>query len=359
MKKILIIATAILVFILLLIFALSSIRKNAKTGVESPSMTPTTAPFNSPLQHPQLIESARNVAPYDAETFTFDYDPQLNKMVVTEKGETAISDFNVWIAEVGLPELVGNSDVVVFRQEDTQNKTPQASDSTGPLSTGASEYEKTVKPLIDFLNVFVNFGQGTDGSPNPTPIPLPTSGSQSRSQPSSSNNQDFKYTYYAQCNGYGNIPLPSGCNLCEAGCGPTTVAMIASSYIDKKYNPKEIVDMYEKRGYYLSCAGSGYADAKSALESLGLKTTSYMSYNYAKADEVASDFKKYLDAGWTIFTLASYCDKGCGHYFWVTGIKNGDILAYDPYYGKSSPPPINENARYPFPKYRLAFGVKK
>jgi hypothetical protein len=38
---------------------------------------------------------------------------------------------------------------------------------------------------------------------------------------------------------------------------------------------------------------------------------------------------------------------------------SGDILAYDPYYGKQQTPPINENRYTPAPYYRYAFAVKK
>ena len=39
--------------------------------------------------------------------------------------------------------------------------------------------------------------------------------------------------------------------------------------------------------------------------------------------------------------------------------ENNNVWAYDPYYGRLSATPFNENRYYPFPKYRVAFGVKK
>ena len=94
-------------------------------------------------------------------------------------------------------------------------------------------------PLLEFLNIFMNFGQGASStnnnqSPN-LPIsqsPFPTSNLQPQDQTSNVQNQTSNsLTYFAQCNGYGDLLLPSGCNLCKAGCGPTTVAMIAASYL--------------------------------------------------------------------------------------------------------------------------------
>lgn len=170
--------------------------------------------------------------------------------------------------------------------------------------------------------------------------------------------------YYPQCGGsFDNYPLPSGCTICQAGCGPTTVAMIVASYIDKSINPQTMVDFYKQKGYVLGCAGSRASEAKMALMSYGLKTTDYFISSYSNPetiDQVASEMKNYLKSGWTIFALADYCDEGCGHFFWIVDVSaNNDTWAYDPYYGRLQPPPYNEKSRYPFPKYKIAFGVKK
>ena len=209
------------------------------------------------------------------------------------------------------------------------------------------------------MNIFVNFGQGLENIQT-TPGPSPASGQPTERQPSSSSNKPSGLVYYAQCNGYGKISLPSGCTLCQSGCGPTTVAMIASSYLGSEYDPQRIVNLYQQKGYFLGCGGSTPSNAKAAIESLGLKTTTYMSYGEETADRVAPDFKKYIDAGWTIFAYGDFKEGPTGgHFFWVTDVKGGNIYAYDPYYGKSTSPPINENDRYPFPKYKGAFGVKR
>lgn len=366
MKKILIIATAILLFILIMISVLTSFMKKGGPGTTA-TPTPTTVPINSvpnnatPTNNPVLLEVAKSLAPHETESFRYDYSPELNKMVVTEKIANGSDEFIQWIAENGLSEVANNPEIVVYETRGSINTGGPNSTPAPTANPNSVDFFKNSQTVINFMNIFLNFGQGVEQpevTPSPNNSPTPDV---SATKPSASTkpNQSFKYVYYAQCNGYGKTTLPGGCNLCKAGCGPTTVAMIATSYLGQEYNPKSIVDLYEKNNYYLSCAGSRYTDAKAALESLGLKTTSYMTYNFEKSDAVASDFKKYIDAGWTIFTLANYCDNGCGHFFWVTEVKNGEILAYDPFYGKSSNPPYNENSRYPFPKYRLAFGVKK
>ncbi len=169
------------------------------------------------------------------------------------------------------------------------------------------------------------------------------------------------FIYYPQCSSsFDNYPLPKGCTICAAGCGPTTVAMIIASLVNKNVNPITIVNYYGQKGYYLGCAGSRASDARNVLSAYGLKITDYLTYSAQTVDQVASDFKGYLKAGWTLFALANYCNGGCGHFFWIVDLDdNNNVWAYDPYYGRKEAPPINENRYYPFPRYRLAFGVKK
>ncbi|KKP72878.1 MAG: hypothetical protein UR68_C0011G0013 [Candidatus Roizmanbacteria bacterium GW2011_GWA2_35_19] len=307
------------------------------------TIIPTTVPL-SDSKNSTLTESdkstynqALSLTPYEDENFSFDYNPITNQIVVREKTLQGKDEFNKWVASKGLPELINNTQFVSF------------TNSSGESLSPTTEFN----PVIDFLNIFINFGRGSDQSTNFSPeVPL-------QNQSQNTNPQGF--TYYAQCDSeYAELPLPSGCNNCNAGCGPTTVAMIATSYLGQSYNPQTIIGKYQALGYELSCAGSSYADAKSLLESLGLKTTDYLVFNYEPADTITSDLKKFIDAGWTFFTLANFTDTGGGHYFWVTDIDNqGNVWAYDPFYGRFQAPPYNENDRYPFPKYRLAFGVKK
>ena len=281
-------------------------------------------------------------------------------MTVQEKPPQGKVEFNQWIIDQGLSELVGNPELVAF---DDQASTGTSANSSSSNGSSSSELGKQKSDPLDelFRSLFeIGLGLTTPASGESTATPAPQSNNpQNNNSQSSGNTQSGGLTYYAQCNGYGDLALPSGCNLCRSGCGPTTVAMIAASYLGSQYNPKTIVDLYKDKGFFLGCGGSYVADAKAAIESLGLRTTSYMAYNLDTADRVATDFKKYIDAGWTIFTLANFRPDGGGHYFWVTEVKGNNIYAYDPYYGKSSTPPIDENSRYPFPKYRLAFGVKK
>lgn len=169
----------------------------------------------------------------------------------------------------------------------------------------------------------------------------------------------YPYIYYPQRDGpFDKYPLPGGCTIRQAGCGPTTVAMIVASYKDKSVNPITIVNQYGSR---VGCQGSSYLDAMRILRSYGLNVGSIIFstgyYNGKKADEIAPELKKYLNAGKTIFALANFRADGGGHYFWIIDIdEKNNLWSFDPWYGRYQVP-YNQNSRYPYPLYRLAFSV--
>lgn len=221
--------------------------------------------------------------------------------------------------------------------------------------------ENSLKPLVELMNIFLNLNAGTMqqssfnvATPSPTSILYPPPLS-STLYPLPSN-----LIYYPQCDGnFDNLSFPNGCNLCQSGCGPATTAMILSSYIDKKFTPAVVVDLFKEKGLYAGCNGTKITDNQKLINEVGLKTTDLLFYR--SNEEAVADFKAYLEAGWTMFALARFCENGCRHYFWITDIDEAsNVWAYDPFYGrKELPPPFNENKYYPFPRYRLAFGVKK
>ncbi len=170
--------------------------------------------------------------------------------------------------------------------------------------------------------------------------------------------------YYSQCNGgYDSYPLPGGCNMCRAGCGPTSVAMILSSYIDKKFTPPAVVDLYAQNGFEAGCDGTTVGDAQMILEQNGMKTTDLLYYGETPTEEVLNDLKSYLQYGWTMFMLAKFCPKGCGHFFWIVDVdSNNNVWTYDPSYGNlygTKIVPLNETSLNPPAQYYVAFGVKK
>ena len=339
MKKIYIFlgAGVIVLVSLIIIISLTGKSKNPKSKTTNYDLPPTTYPLQ-PTPY-ALQNNIQDIQPIETADFFLSYSPSLNKVEVIEKTANAKQGYYDWAYQNNYPQLVEDESLTSF---------------TTSAGGTVSEKKSGGEVLIDFLNIFMNFGQGNSSSNNNQ-----TSNFQLPNQSSSVQLPASNFTYYYQCGEYGSYSLPSGCTLCTDGCGPTTVAMIAASYVDKNITPQTIVDLYKNRSYLLGCGGSRYSDAKTALENYGLKTTSYMVYNFETANQVVNDFRNYIDSGWTLFTLVNLCQGGCGHFFWITDIDSqGNILAYDPFYG-STAIPYNENSRSPYPLYRLAFGVKK
>ena len=332
-----------------------SLGKKSTTNTQKNSPFPTSIPNQeSNEQVKDISQNLSNLSnssnspidistiePIETEDFKLQYSLKLNKIVVEKKTSQAEEQFINWADQNQLSQLIENPDLTLIVD---QGKNPD-----------------DFNPLLEFLNIFMKFGQGTSTTCTGQACLTPTSGNQSSTiqSPNPLPNQSSNFAYFAQCNGFGDTQLPDGCDLCYAGCGPTTVAMIAASYLGNNFTPKTVVDIYKSKGYLLGCAGSRYSDAKQVLQGLGLKTTDYLIYNNETADKVVPDLRNYLAGGWTFFALTRFCDNGCGHFFWITDVDSqGNIFAYDPYYGRYEIP-YNENSRYPYPLYRLAFGVKK
>lgn len=300
--------------------------------------------------------------PLETNDFILKYSPNLDKLVVTRKTPSADQAFSSFAKGKNYPLLIDNPKTTIVSDKTMEEvQTPYATKSP----------EQQLGTIITLFNLLLQPPVINTPIPTlePTAVPTPQpsitlSSIQPSTYPSSSGSSNQNgYVYYSQCQGsYDDYPLAPGCNVCQAGCGPVTVSMILSSYVDQKYTPPEVVEIYKDNGW--AACGTGLSYAKSVLTSRGVKTSDYIvpfsGYEYS-IEEVRDDFKSYLDNGWTIFVLAWFRPgQGGGHYFWVTGIdENGNVLAYDPYYGAGQSAPINENVRYPLPKYAAAFAVKK
>ncbi len=352
MKRIYIIIAGAFLILLVIISVILSFQKKSATNNPSNSPFPTSIPFSqsstfqlpNPLPNPSsTFIDISTIEPVETTDFKLQYSFQLNKIVVEKKTSQAEEQFINWAGENQLYQLIENPELTLIVD---QGKNPD-----------------DFNPLLEFLNIFMNFGQGIGSSNSLSPNGLVPNPSSSPPLVPNSLTPNPSFTYFPQCGEFGNTSLPNGCNLCKAGCGPTTVAMIAASYLGEGITPKTIVDIYQSKGYFLGCTGSYPSNAKQVFQSLGLKTTDYLIFNLETADQIVPDLRKYIAAGWTFFTLARFCDDPkksyCGHIFWITDIDSQDnIWAYDPAYGRYEIP-YNENSRYPYPLYRLAFGVKR
>lgn len=352
MKKIYLVIAGAFLVLLVITSLLLSLGKKPATSTQQNSPFPTGVPTDQNINQQSFSDSTdlndltgstnldiSTITPVETENFKLQYSSKLNKIVVEKKTPQAEEQFYNWAIENQLSDLIENPDLTLIVD----------------LGKNPDDFN----PLLEFLNIFMNFGQGASSNNQSPNLLISQSPESSPLTPNSLIPNSSSFTYFAQCGDQGNLSLPDGCNLCSAGCGPTAVAMIASSYLGDKYDPKTIVDMYKSKNYLLGCDGSRYSDAKQVLQGLGLKTTDYIVFNKERVDTVVPQLRKYLGAGWTFFTLASFCEKGCGHFFWITDIDDqGNIWAYDSAYGRYQIP-YNENSRYPYPLYRLAFGVKK
>jgi len=410
MKKIILILSTILVFLIILTTALNNLLKT-KNSQSNNSLLITTYPHDFSSVKNQVV--SQNQMNYDVNNSLVNNPKENNQEELTKQINQPTSSpsllqstnptiFNPKIQNQAAVNSLTNTPLSPLplttksANNNNSNNNPSISsyaqnaqiDSPLALITNTSispsiNRQKTdtsqpeiIQQSLDYLKDYFDLFSGmtinnNQPSLNLSPSPKQTN-SQNKSKNTATNNQQNNQkikdistiktygglVYYSQCNsGYNSYSLPDGCTICYAGCGPTSVAMLLSSFINKNYTPPKVVDLYKQNNQSLGCGGSYYSSAKLILEKYGLKTTDYITYNLTDAHQVAPDFKRYLDAGWVMFVLANF--EKTGHFFIVTAVKNGEIMAFDPYYGSNQSPPINQNRYYPYPKYRIAFGVKK
>lgn len=178
------------------------------------------------------------------------------------------------------------------------------------------------------------------------------------------NKKREKLVYYAQRDPkYASIKMDNAfcssgnpATIGNAGCGPTTVAMIVASYVNKNINPVDIVRYYDENGW-LAC-GTSVDAARKTLEHFGLKLTPDNSILSI------SQMKKMIDNGWTLMALATITYQGSSginqmsHYFWIVDVDDkNNVLVYDPWWSYQKPLPTNNNQHIKV-EYRQVFGIK-
>ncbi len=316
-------------------------------------------------------EELQNKLPIIAPDFTLDHSDVMNKYVVTVPNDEATNSYNDWIDQnPSYYSELQEQNVIIAKQsmqelhEAIEIANKKKLSPIMQAKKDATAFTNIVETFLSIPQLLMNAEPPKNTSPI-VPTSLPTEPSPTpKKQTNITPKPSTSYTYYPQCSGpYDSNPLPNGCTVCEAGCGPTSVAMILSSYIDKSLTPPKTIDLMNKAGVRIGCYGSYISEIYSYLNTRGdLKVSDYIipREQGLTAKEVAKDLQGYTKSGWTVFVLANFKTDGGGHYFWVTDVSdNGDILAYDPYYGKQQTPPINENRYTPAPYYRYAFAVKK
>lgn len=321
-------------------------------------------------------EQFRSVLPVFAPDFSLAYSPKLQKYVLTAQTNEGLNSYEQWTAQNPsyLPFL--NTQQVIQTKQTVKELDSALDVADKTKLTPEQKAVKDTTMMTSILDTLINFPQAflqsvnstgnSDNGESPTiePSNVPTPTPKKQSSVPTTPSPSKSYTYYSQCSGpYDNLPLPQGCTICNAGCGPTSIAMILSSYVDKSLTPPKMIDVMSAKGVRIGCFGSYISELYSYLKGRGdVKVSDFIipSEQRLTAKDVADDFKGYTKSGWTIFVLANFKTDGGGHYFWVTDVNSeGEILAYDPYYGKQQTPPINENRYTPAPYYRYAFAIKK
>jgi len=125
---------------------------------------------------------------------------------------------------------------------------------------------------------------------------------------------------------------PQQCTVQRAACGPVTVAMILSTYVDRSYTPEKVInDFYPNQPSCLSSMGQAIA----IFKRFGFRADPI--YSAAEPGQPLTTFVKdqmrtYIQNGSQIMAGANI--NGIGHFFWITEVTpDGRIMVMDPWYG--------------------------
>ena len=138
----------------------------------------------------------------------------------------------------------------------------------------------------------------------------------------------MSYITYKQADSrWGRKNYNGSSSMATAGCGPTSVAMLAYA-VDGKTTPLDVAKYMQKHGYAIRNNGTAWAGIPAAMKAFGLKDV--------KNVEKMSDIFSYLSKGYCAEFLFSAGTRGgvtwttSGHYIAVTDYKvqNGKHYLY-------------------------------
>ena len=245
--------------------------------------------------------------------------------------------------------------LVPMRSMYVYGATSDSSTGTGYSSSGSDKKGKneTLKQsavnMMEAILRITNSNPNTNGEVNqpsssPTP-PLNTQYPNYTSTPNSSNPYLTTGEYIMYRQGDYSNPLPGGCTIAYAGCGPTSVTNIIANFRNQSINPPQIVQQYYRSSgtTYANCSGSSLAGAKSVLDANGFQTSVITFQRPTNIEQAVTDLIPFLKQGAWIFAGADF--KYGGHYFVIIDIINkGDgyeVIGLDSAYGNRSTIPIN------------------
>lgn len=155
------------------------------------------------------------------------------------------------------------------------------------------------------------------GDPTESPPPLPANCSTSTSNASGSGSftGSGKFTYYCQ----GDPRWANSCGLGDAGCGPTSLAMIMATF-GVQTTPPQVDSVFQSSGWRGGCSAG--SDIYSAINSSWFKNQGFtVGPNLISGDKPdLAQIQTYLSQGYIIILNAfNYPCKGCVNQFTPVG----------------------------------------
>ncbi len=138
--------------------------------------------------------------------------------------------------------------------------------------------------------------------------------------------------YYSQKDArWGNKPYGTNGSISQAGCGPTSLAMVVSGLTGRVIYPDEMADWAYRNGYMAPGAGSYWSLMDSGAEKWGLKSTPISRTNpNAILKSLSEGNPVIMSCGVGYFT-------NFGHFIVLTGLtEDGKITVNDPWSYKKS-----------------------
>jgi len=134
--------------------------------------------------------------------------------------------------------------------------------------------------------------------------------------------------YYNQ-NDFGNYYLGNtGSTIASSGCGPTSAAVIASSFLGVSgHSPVDAANWICSQSAGYCGDGTRMGGMSAYLRHLGLKVDEYYSWNDTNIDILMNRLAsgKYLALIWVRNDTKRGIFTNGGHYFVLTGVQNGEL----------------------------------
>jgi hypothetical protein len=132
-------------------------------------------------------------------------------------------------------------------------------------------------------------------------------------------------------------PLPAGCTICKAGCGPSSVSMMTRR-VDGSTTPDKIIETSGSAYSGIGCDGSSLGQASTEISK---KFPGAVTYDATTRSCDKKTIANWICNGKIVMVLANFyrnknLDVG-GHFVLAVAVKNGEVVTADPYYSVATP----------------------